>query len=535
MTQLDLPQVSVQRYVDLLKRRRWQVVPASLLGLLVGGLVAFFIPRFYVASTLLVHELPPGTEAPRGQEDPFRTIVETVQLTIPLAVGETIAALGWPESLAADQHQLDENIKEIRSRLTVDDGGQSKDRSYAQIHVRYLDRDGLRAANFLNTLCDTWSRQRLSEMRQKAESERSWAREKAASAALAYDQLVGERQYLEREYALDPTADPGLMREQQRAREDEQRQRRKTREEKALALAAGRRLLAEAEAERLVTERRRPRSPGARPVAGEEDPTTARLVAELLRWRQIVADTGPLHPDHGMAQRRIVELEKELGALGFGPLVDGLTEENPRYAELEATVRRLESENAVLEGQIAALDQLLAAEDERLLRLQVGKAEYDKLLARIEDARKVRDEASARARDKDEIVGRLQNQQTIKQLGKANPPPHPTEPNVLVVALIGCVLGLGCAIGLILLLDVLQATFKTVDEVERGLPVPVLGGMSHLETDAERVQVQRGRRRASMVAAAMLFLAVSVVLVYYLDPTRLPSAARDLLSLLLGK
>ena len=36
MTQLDLPQVSLQRYVDLVRRRRWQLVPISLFGLVVG-------------------------------------------------------------------------------------------------------------------------------------------------------------------------------------------------------------------------------------------------------------------------------------------------------------------------------------------------------------------------------------------------------------------------------------------------------------------------------------------------------------------
>ena len=29
MTQLDLPQISFARYVDLLKRRSWQVIPVS--------------------------------------------------------------------------------------------------------------------------------------------------------------------------------------------------------------------------------------------------------------------------------------------------------------------------------------------------------------------------------------------------------------------------------------------------------------------------------------------------------------------------
>ena len=46
---VELPQLSLQRYVDLVRRRRWQLVPVSLLGLLVGAVVAFLIPRYYVA------------------------------------------------------------------------------------------------------------------------------------------------------------------------------------------------------------------------------------------------------------------------------------------------------------------------------------------------------------------------------------------------------------------------------------------------------------------------------------------------------
>ena len=60
MTQLDLPQLSLRRYLDLVKRRRWQVVPVSLLGLLIGGLVAFFIPRMFVAETRIKHAQMPG-------------------------------------------------------------------------------------------------------------------------------------------------------------------------------------------------------------------------------------------------------------------------------------------------------------------------------------------------------------------------------------------------------------------------------------------------------------------------------------------
>ena len=103
MTQVELPQLSLQRYVDLVKRRRWQLVPVSLLGLLVGGLVAFFIPRFFVAETLLEHQqVPTGADDP---ENPFRAVVDTAKSTIPLAAGEVIDELKWPEVVELDDFE----------------------------------------------------------------------------------------------------------------------------------------------------------------------------------------------------------------------------------------------------------------------------------------------------------------------------------------------------------------------------------------------------------------------------------------------
>src|SRR5262245_41446554 len=98
MTQVELPQISVQRYLELLKRRRWQVVPVSLIGLMIGGLVAFFIPRYYVAETTLQHQQVPGQLPSRNVDDPFRSIVDTARLTIRLAVGETMKKLNWPDA-----------------------------------------------------------------------------------------------------------------------------------------------------------------------------------------------------------------------------------------------------------------------------------------------------------------------------------------------------------------------------------------------------------------------------------------------------
>jgi hypothetical protein len=134
----------------------------------------------------------------------------------------------------------------------------------------------------------------------------------------------------------------------------------------------------------------------------------------------------------------------------------------------------------------------------------------------------------------DNLIARLENQQTIRIVEPAREPPRPTEPNILIVALIGCVLGLALAVAMILLLDVLQGAFKSVEDVEDGLPVPVLGGVSHLETEEERQRALRTRRRTTVTAAAFVCVCVALVLLFYADPTRLPPVVRDVLALLLG-
>ena len=119
-------------------------------------------------------------------------------------------------------------------------------------------------------------------------------------------------------------------------------------------------------------------------------------------------------------------------------------------------------------------------------------------------------------------------------LAEARRPPRPTEPNIAILGLLGSLVGLGAAIGLIFALDAMRFTYKTIDELERGLQVPVLGGISHVETQVERTQTRRGRVWVSVLAMLFVFLIVAVATLYYVAPARLPTWARDMLDLVLG-
>ena len=160
--------------------------------------------------------------------------------------------------------------------------------------------------------------------------------------------------------------------------------------------------------------------------------------------------------------------------------------------------------------------------------------DYDSILERLERAQeelkdldKQRQKAEAAQRD-------YVNALPFETMEAATVPERPTEPNITLVALGGCVLGLALAIVLILALDMLRSTLKTLDDVERGIAVPVLGSLAHMETREEREVSQRKRARASLIAGAFLTLVVAIVTIYYVAPARLPTVVTKALGYVLG-
>lgn len=533
MTQVELPQLSLQRYVDLVKRRRWQLLPVSLLGLLVGALVAFAIPRYYVAETSFEHQLVQGEFG--RDEDPFRKIVNSAKMTIPLVAGKAMESLRWPEMLVADPSERTLFEKEVRTRIDVlDSNAQEKDRAIAHIRILYRDTDAGRAAGLANALFDTWSKERVELLRTSHEKERERATQDFTAADRTYDKLLEEKRDLEWQYRIQPDRDLAVQRQEGREKQAEQQRQRE--------LLFGKETARDALADEIRRAQERIRTMPERVtpnlmellVAAKDNKEAQGM---LVLWQLAKADLVNLHEGtrSRALQERAVRLQEEqlMRMLAVDMDAEGKVA-NREYALLAAKLVADAEALARLEIEVKRLQAELAAQQQAFENLVEGWRRYElnqKALTSAADARK---DAELRQKTQSGYLAALEQRLPVQRLQPAYAPPHPTDPNILVVALIGAVLGLGVAIGLILLLDLLQGSFKTIGDVERGLGVPVLGGMSHLETEEERTQVQRGRRRAATVAFGFVALVVVVVTIYYRAPTRLPAIVRELLQMLLG-
>jgi capsular polysaccharide biosynthesis protein len=530
---VELPQLSLARYFELVKRRRWSLVPVSLLGLVVGALVAFLIPRYYVAETVIErHSLADDVIA--GVDDPLAEIVDGAERSLPQAAGAAMEALKWPEALVADPSARTQAEKAVRERIFVYDLNPQRGRKYALIKVLYSDTDPRRAADMANTVVNEWIRAQIVAMKGPVQRDRAEASSALADATQTHNGHLQKQRDQQVRYRLHAELTPTELRSRQ-----SERQRNLAEDSERIIAKEGERAVLEANLARnraalAATPERVLPDPVQMAELAKGNPQVAALLLDIEARKLALRGWAEGSSEHRNKARSLAAREQLLQLLlGFGGDTSGMVP-NPAFEALATAVKADEEKLTQVKAELAARQRAADAAAQEVVDLAEGTLLIAKTETDIEMSKKELDRAFAAVEKFDQYLRKLDAENPISVQQKATPPPHPTDPNIVVVAAIGALLGLAVAIGLILLLDFLQGSFKTAEEVERGLGVPVLGAISHLQTDEERVSTARGRRRASVVAISFVALVVVVVTIYYRAPSRLPAPVRDLLALLLG-
>jgi len=535
MTNLDLPPISLARYVELLKRRKWQVVPVSLLGMLVGALIALAVPRYYVATTEVrfnaEHLL---TDQMRQFSDPLESLLADAYHLVPLRVPEVLKQLGWQEALVDDDDARAQFVSEVTRRVEVADVGTGprRNRSNTVLRISYRDTDGRRAADFANALRETWMKAQLEEALAINREERRQVQERQNALQESVEALEREVRSYEAKHKLDPSVrDANLLvvsstiSAQQREDERERARAQMELDEVQVQIDELRQTL-----EGRIVPERVPAPPP--PIDTALALELQALELEILRARKTAKIFMPGTSYRQSYEQKVAELEEQKKAKTPVPATAYVP--NPEYLALNEKLGQLQGRSTALAQRIATLTKLIDKTEQEIAarpgivqgyrqRTEALAAEYGKLHAVESEL----DRVTALAR-------RIEASKPYSMLSEARVPRRPTEPNVTILALMGSLVGLGVAIGLIFAFDALRFTYKTLEDLERGLAVPVLGGVSHVETVEERSQVRRGRWIVSVLAIALLFLIVAVATFYYVAPARLPTWARDVLDMMLG-
>lgn len=235
------------------------------------------------------------------------------------------------------------------------------------------------------------------------------------------------------------------------------------------------------------------------PVADGLRRTLADLEVELVGLNEQFTEQHPLV----IATRaRIEDVKAKLRALAQQRIASQTTVSNPVYERIVSQTIDLEVQRDALAAKSQALSRLVdtyAAEaaslppkEQQLARLTrdflLAQQTYQGLFQKLQEARIA--EAS--------IVG------DVSIVDRAAPPTGPYQPRPLLYSLLGLVVGALVAVGTSYGLEALDETFKSPDEVERVVGLPVLGAIPLLPRSrqaAERALLINGAEASPFAEA----------------------------------
>ena len=185
----------------------------------------------------------------------------------------------------------------------------------------------------------------------------------------------------------------------------------------------------------------------------------AQAVAEYQDQRQIRKED---FPSVRQAKAQIDELTRQIDRLS-GNIRDSLR------SQYEAALRQ---ENS-LKGQIGGLEQATLAEQQREVQLSILRRATD-------TSRSLYDTLLQRFRELNAQAGVQPN--NIQLIDRADIPGGPVSPRPIIAVLLGLVAGLVTGVAAIFILENLNETVRTGEDVARKLNVPLLGSVPKVQS-----------------------------------------------------
>jgi tyrosine-protein kinase Etk/Wzc len=228
----------------------------------------------------------------------------------------------------------------------------------------------------------------------------------------------------------------------------------------------------------------------------------------------------------------IQELRKEISSLEIiraGFIARGYTEDFDKMVEIQSQVEKTktkmkEETSKLISRDLAPENPLVYSQDliDRILSLQIevsslnAKAqalgnvvktyetklqslpEKSLRLARLERAAKVNENIYLMMREKYEEARITEAGQIgmVRVIDRAKEPQYPIRPKKKLNLLLGAIIGLGLGIGITLLLDYMDDSLKSIEDVERHTGLRILGSIPEIKT-SEKVKSRRKTRDVS--------------------------------------
>lgn len=186
-----------------------------------------------------------------------------------------------------------------------------------------------------------------------------------------------------------------------------------------------------------------------------------------------------------------------------------------RLHELRAELNNLDTQLAGKRRTEAQLNATIASYQAKIDAVPSRAAELTELTRDYATEQNAYTSLLAKRQDS-KISANLERNQRGEQfrvLDAARVPERPASPNVMKINVVGALLGLALGLGIVALLEYLDSTFKTENEIRRVLDLPVLALVPMMASEQEQ-RARRARLKLVALAASLVLLsgAVAVVL-----------------------
>ena len=185
----------------------------------------------------------------------------------------------------------------------------------------------------------------------------------------------------------------------------------------------------------------------------------------------------PSYPAMAELRSKIDEAQAQLDELVEQEASGAVAGARTRYLQAQRTEQSLLREYESMKGET--------------LRYQSASTEYKNLLAEVEAKREMLQRLQ-RSQSETSVAVSTSQEATIRQIDRALLPTAPVSPNLRRNVSLGMSLGLLAGIALVLLVEYLDRTLKTPDDVERRLALPVLTVVPDLAERSRRYGLSGG-------------------------------------------
>ncbi len=522
---------SFGEYVQILKRRKWQIVLPALAVFFAFAWTVQSLPNFYDSTTFLTLRPPTISEkvAPSLTSEDLSQRLKAINQTVfsRSSLEPMITKYNLFETERASGMSMEIVIGKLRSNIKLDLEKTDNEKT-AGFRLTYRDHSPETAQSVTAELAAKYVSLQKNQSTQSAETTREFIDEQLANARANLDILEKQRlQIMMQNVETLPESAQGLI-----AQLEGLRQREETISKNKETLSAERGRLNDSiralnSQGRLVENFGEKETQDAATQAAriEDTPAYAQLIqkrAELSsKLENLKKQYREKHPDIIQTQTDIDKVNEELEKLSKNTnrRIKEASQSSSRKAQLQKESLGIEKQKA--ESQVGQIDQQLRLKDEEMGQNSIKIAALESKINTIpnvkvalegvnnqyESAKKTYDDILKKYNDAQQQVQRESNAQgeTISVVDPANLPQSPANASKMPL-LIALGAGLGLALGLLLAaVFEIPRLFKiqNVEDTKHYTGLPVLASVPKLLTERE-IFWQKGIHRLKLLAGIII-------------------------------